>query len=936
MAEVLHGGRRRADGPAGREPVAGATGLPGLPGLPGPTGAVGTPYPWALPEVLGQLPPDTGKVIGREAETRRALESLRPVSAPAGPEPEPEPGPGERAGARSETHTAADLVVTGPPGAGRTAFACHVARTAYNKGWFGGILYVDLHDGGTHLPGGTKPGNRTARDSDSGGGAGDRAAHYALGALLRSLGAGPERVPARRAEREALYRDMLAHRARTGGRPLLVVVDGASDAGQVLPLIPPDGAARILVAGRGPLPGTEGARRLDLGPLPLEDAATLMTEIVTCADPSDPRTLTDPGALREAAELCGRLPLALAVAATALVDRPRTTVRKLADELGKAAVRHRTGPAADAAAGPGPSDPGPRHPDPSGLRAAFDLAHRRLADGDRRLLRLLSLHPGPHLGVDAVAALADLDRAGARKRLETLRRARLLRACAPYEGYRLPDPVRRYAADRARTDGSAAELATARGRLLAHWAGTVHEADRRLRGHRDLDEARTGVPRGVFPALDEAVRWLDAERPALVAAVRYAHGAGEHRHALDLARGLTAFLDLRGHRDDWEAVHLTAAEAARASDDRPALAGLLEALGRCRMQQGLLAEAADCWAGAERAHRETGDERGRQRARGLILSALREDDRTGEDGRAAGDEGGDGDRAGDGPGPGSRGAAAGGVPLLTAALEVYDLPGDGPVRAALLDRLGALRLRRQEHDAALRCHREALRLREGAEGTEGADAVGDAGRSLLGLGNVHRARGAADEALRAYGRAAECFREAGDREGEARARYNSGLLHIDVPGVRALRGLRLTRQDWESAAGLLRREDVRQARRVEEDLAALGGLSGRWTVLRGHPFRPLPPPAPLPVAAPSLPRARGGDALPPGDPRAVRSPEHLGPEHLGPEHLGPEHLDQGRTEPELPEDAHALAHALDPAASYHGEGSSVEPEEYRGPTVGHW
>ncbi|QMV21096.1 hypothetical protein GQS52_04140 [Streptomyces sp. SCUT-3] len=902
--------------------------------------------------MLGQLPPDTGKVIGREAETRRALESLRPVSAPA--DPEPEPGPGERAGARGETRAAADLVVTGPPGAGRTAFACHVARTAYNKGWFGGILYVDLHDGGTHLPDGTKPGNRTARDSDSGGGSGDRAAHYALGALLRSLGAGPERVPARRAERAALYRDMLAHRARTGSRPLLVVVDGASDAGQVLPLVPPDGAARMLVAGRGPLPGVEGPCRLDLGPLPLEDAATLMTEIVTCADPSDPRTLTDPGALREAAELCGRLPLALAVAATALVDRPRTTVRKLADELGKAAARQRTRPAADAAAdpgasgpgpsgpgasgpgasGPGPSEPGPRHPDPPGLRAAFDLAHRRLADDDRRLLRLLSLHPGPHLGVDAVATLADLDRADARKRLETLRRARLLRVCAPYEGYRLPDPVRRYAADRAGTDGSAAELATARGRLLAHWAATVHEADRRLRGHRDLDEARTGVPRGVFPALGEAVRWLDAERPALVAAVRYAHGAGEHRHALDLARGLTAFLDLRGHRDDWEAVHLTAAEAARASDDRPALAGLLEALGRCRMQQGLLAEAAGCWAGAERAHRETGDERGRQRARGLILSALQEDDRTGEGESAAGDR----ERTGDGPGPGNRGAAAGGVPLLTAALEAYDLPGDGPVRAALLDRLGALRLRRQEHDAALRCHREALRLREGAEAAEGADAVGDAGRSLLGLGNVHRARGAADEALRAYGRAAECFREAGDREGEARARYNSGLLHIDVPGVRALRGLRLTRQDWRSAAGLLRREDVRQARRVEEDLAALGGLSGRWTALRGHPFRPLPPPAPLPVAAPSLPRARGGDAPPgaaagppPGGPRAVRSPERLDSEPFGPEHLS-----RGRSEPELPEDAHALAHALDPAASYHGEGSSVEPEEYRGPTVGHW
>lgn len=79
-----------------------------------------------------------------------------------------------------------------------------------------------------------------------------------LGRFLRRLGVAPQRIPADADERGALFRTLLAER-RT-----LIVLDDASSAAQVRPLLPGVGCNAVLVTSRNRLPGLDGAYRLSL------------------------------------------------------------------------------------------------------------------------------------------------------------------------------------------------------------------------------------------------------------------------------------------------------------------------------------------------------------------------------------------------------------------------------------------------------------------------------------------------------------------------------------------------------------------------------------------------------------------------------------------------------------------------------------------------
>jgi len=158
--------------------------------------------------------------------------------------------------------------VSGGPGVGKTAL---VVRWAHRVRFPDGCLYVDL--------GGYGPG-RPLEPTE------------ALATLLGSLG---ESLPTEPAARTARYRSLLA------GRKMLVLLDNASCAEQVRPLLP--GSGMVVVTSRDDLAGLaarDGAHRVGLDVLPLPDALALL-EIL--------------GASAELAQRCGRLPLALRVAA---------------------------------------------------------------------------------------------------------------------------------------------------------------------------------------------------------------------------------------------------------------------------------------------------------------------------------------------------------------------------------------------------------------------------------------------------------------------------------------------------------------------------------------------------------------------------------------------------------------------------------------------
>ncbi len=233
--------------------------------------ARGDPRPgWAPVSQLPAPPPDfTGRLTAIEAIARGTLSGEHSVT-----------------------------VITGPPGAGKTALAlraAHLARTTFPDGQ----LFASL-----------------------GGPAQPREPAELLAELLRALGVPAERVPASSAERAALYRSALA------GRKVLLLADDAASAAQVRPLLPGAAASAVLVTSSSRLADLEGAGRVAISGLSSEEALTLLGKI---AGPG--RVETEPEAAAAIARACAGLPLALRIAGARLAASPGLKLAELAGAI---------------------------------------------------------------------------------------------------------------------------------------------------------------------------------------------------------------------------------------------------------------------------------------------------------------------------------------------------------------------------------------------------------------------------------------------------------------------------------------------------------------------------------------------------------------------------------------------------------------------------
>ncbi len=274
------------------------------------------------------------------------------------------------------------LTLTGPPGVGKTALALQWAQRARTR-FPDGCLYVDLRGYAPDPP---------------------VEASAALGTLLGCLG---DDVPADPAVRAARYRSRLA------GRRMLVVLDNASCAEQVRPLLPGTGSCAVVVTSRDDLAGLvarDGAQRISLDLLPKPDALALLGNLL-----GTERVAANPSGVAVLARRCGGLPLALRVAAEVGVARPDISLADVADVSGLDWL--------DAGGDPR-----------SGVRAVFSWSYRSLVPDVAAVFRLLGRHSG--------GDLADL---AAGRLVHTLVRAHLVKiSSGRYQMHRL---LRAYATE---------------------------------------------------------------------------------------------------------------------------------------------------------------------------------------------------------------------------------------------------------------------------------------------------------------------------------------------------------------------------------------------------------------------------------------------------------------------------------------------------------
>ncbi|MFV2115292.1 BTAD domain-containing putative transcriptional regulator [Micromonospora sp. LOL_025] len=547
------------------------------PAAPAPA-AASAPAPPANP--MFQLPADPGTLHGR-AEVVAAVQASIAAAAAAGRLP---------------------LVsVSGAPGVGKTALAVHVGHRLCEL-FPDGQWFVRLR-GQQADP---------ARPAD------------VLAELLTNAGVRGSAQPASTDARAAALRAALAERR------VLLVLDDAASAEQVVPLLPGTASCAVIVTSRSTLGGLvalHGGRAVSLDPLTPADAAALLTSVFR-----EHAITVTPGVVDELAALCGHLPLALRIAAANLATAGPSDasdyVRRLrhGDRLGGLSV---------------PGDP------EVALRTAIEPSYRRLGEGERRALRLLASAPVDCFTTSEVAALLEAGWADADALLRTLAAGHLVRPghCGWYVTH---DLIRLYAAERSRTEDSDEQRDAALTRLFGSYLATADSIARRAfprMAFLPLPSTLTRVAGA--PDEPESPQWFHTEYGNLLAAVRHSAQHGPPGLAWQLADRMRGHLQETGAHGEWRKVaELGLEQARREGDDhgvaamelslatlsasradysdarrrfatalvlqrqlsnRAGQASILNNLGVVHREEGNLAEASRCYADALRLYGELGN-----------------------------------------------------------------------------------------------------------------------------------------------------------------------------------------------------------------------------------------------------------------------------------------------------------------------------------------
>lgn len=183
-------------------------------------------------------------------------------------------------------------VIDGVPGVGKTTLAVHAAHLLADR-YPDGQLYVDL--------------------------AGHLSAHETLARLLRAAGA--RDIPPSPEERAALWRATLT------GRRVLLVLDNATTAAQVSPLLPGSPGCMVLITTNTHLP-LDAVDSITLRPLPPTHTTTLFRSATGDRTPTTE-------VLHEVVHHTAGLPSAIRTAASLFRSRPQWTARHFGVHLSR-------------------------------------------------------------------------------------------------------------------------------------------------------------------------------------------------------------------------------------------------------------------------------------------------------------------------------------------------------------------------------------------------------------------------------------------------------------------------------------------------------------------------------------------------------------------------------------------------------------------------
>ncbi len=617
-------------------------------------------------------------------------------------------------------------VISGLPGIGKTELAVHAAWT------FGAQdsaqLFVELH---------TPDGNPVEPVA-------------ALGTLLQELGVSDRVIPASVEDRSMLWRSLLAD------RQALVVLDNAADSAQVRPLLPGGVGCRVLITTRRKSIDLPGMRWLPLEPLPPADAAELFARTAGTGHRHDEADVA--AVLR----VCGYLPQEIHFAASELRRHPAWSVGELAARLRESRDEDRK------------------------VGAGLELVYRHLTAAPQRLLRQLTLHPGPGFSQYAATALAEgQSLSETRRNLEVLLDYDLINETAPGR-YVFRDVVWKYARRLAGERDSPVDMDRAVDRLLDYYLHFAEQADRLIYPfHRRLPVVVRHIP-AAAPLLRtraDCLEQMKAERASLLAVAHHAAAQGRNEHAGLLAHVLARFLDTWGYWAEASELHQLAISAWRAvrntSGEAKALTELSVVAGRMGRHGDALRHASDALTLARAAADRPAEADALDRM-GIVFwwmsrypEALARFDAALSTWQALEDENGEADTLM------YSGIVAwhlsnypDALRRIERALALYRQLGDAQGEANGLNNLGELQREAGDNDQALASYQQALDMYKDLGDRQGE------GIAVNNIGNACRDTGRHEDALACYRTALDIFRDIGDLRCEADTLNNMGIAYL--------------------------------------------------------------------------------------------------------------------------------------------------------------
>ncbi len=499
----------------------------------------------------------------------RAMSTAAPVepvrAAPTGPVPRQLPAaPRGFVGRASESaeldRLLADsdgvsplLAVIGTGGVGKTALVLHWAHRNLAR-FPDGQLWMDLRGFGSIPP---------------------IEAGDALDRLLRAIGAGNAPLPADVEARSAAFRTALADRR------MLLVLDNARSAAQVMPLLPATPGVVTVVTSRDamrPLVASVGADRVRVDRLAEAESLSLL------ADSGRAGSNAEPDAITRIARHCEGLPLALRIVRERLSVTTEPEIARFADELDR-----------DQGNRLAALDLNDASIDLS-VRSAFSWSYQALPDQAAQLFRRLPLCLVTTFDrADAAVLIEDGRSAG--RLLDTLVAASLLDT-AGADRYRLHDLVAGFAQERLAAEEPAAEIARLR---LAHGRHLARMAEAALAWWDIQRPPRIDFPptepshpldhQAVLPTSEMAEEWIDGHIDAIATAVPALAASDQPFYSWILAE--------RGSRSLWatadtqvmDSALVCARDAALAAGEATAAMVMCRLLGVSHGRRGQLDQA---------------------------------------------------------------------------------------------------------------------------------------------------------------------------------------------------------------------------------------------------------------------------------------------------------------------------------------------------------